>query len=127
MEYIILGKGIEQIDTAAFGNMGTGFKLFYRGSEAEWNEVKKAAGFLATSISILKRSRREKGDIGITQTENPKFGEPDAGTIRERAPSTGAERADEAADCRENERGAPFGRRRRGKTKGRESDSEIYT
>ena len=35
--------------------------------------------------------------------------------------------ADEAADCRENERGAPFGRRRRGKTKGRESDSEIYT
>lgn len=44
MEYIILGKGIEQIDTAAFGNMGTGFKLFYRGSEAEWNEVKKGGG-----------------------------------------------------------------------------------
>lgn len=43
MEYIILGKGIEQI-TAAFGNMGTGFKLFYRGSEAEWNEVKKVGG-----------------------------------------------------------------------------------
>ena len=44
MEYIILGKGIEQIDTAAFGNMGTDFKLFYRGSEAEWNEVKKVGG-----------------------------------------------------------------------------------
>lgn len=44
MEYIILGKGIEQIDTAAFGNMKTGFKLFYRGSEAEWNEVKKVSG-----------------------------------------------------------------------------------
>lgn len=44
MEYIILGKGTEQIDTAAFGNMSTGFKLFYRGSEAEWNEVKKVGG-----------------------------------------------------------------------------------